>query len=324
MKPEPLNNPCRGLALSAVGLTTLLAVSCALPRKEAWNQINQRGLIPVLIDGGQTALVSNPAVKPSQESVVRVQAVTTPAIVKTLYADAVPGRPGYVLSPHTAPRKVVDVRGFRAGEEVRCPFTSQPFLVPDFSAVADAARPAPQRPVRPVAEVVSSTGSTPEMLERSLTRLDPEPEMKAAPPAPVEPVTPPAAPVKTPATLETAVNPAVPSAGNSGVPPAAGNSGLLYGSRVPGRPGFVYSPHAAKTQLVDVAGTAPGVVVKCPYTNKLFRVPEVNSEEINPGTSPVAPAAEPANKPDAPGSTEPAPSAPPAPGTLPLSPGNPR
>ena len=94
MKPEPSNNPRRGLALGAIGLTTLFAASCALPQKEAWNQINQRGLIPVLIDGEQTALASNSAVKPSQESVVRVQAVTTPAIVKTHFADAVPGRPG--------------------------------------------------------------------------------------------------------------------------------------------------------------------------------------------------------------------------------------
>ncbi len=224
-----------------------------------------------------------------------------------------PGRSGYVFSPHTVPHKVVDVRGFRAGEEVRCPFTAQPFLVPDFTVAAAASRPAPKPPVRPVAEVVSSTGSTPEMIERSLTRPEPGPDMKAATPVPVEPVNAPAAP-------DTAVHPTVPSAGNSGLFPVPGDSGLPYGSRVPGRPGFVYSPHAAKTQMVDVAGTAPGVVVECSYTNKLFRVPEVNSEEIKPGTFPGEPDVESPGTQVTPGNTEPAPqqpgpSVPPAPAT---------
>lgn len=61
------------------------------------------------------------------------------------------------------------------------------------------------------------------------------------------------------------------------------------GTWVLGRPGFVYSPFAAKSQLVDVNGTAPGVIVKCPYTNKLFRVPEpstmINETLPNPGTA---------------------------------------
>ena len=309
MKPEQSKNMRRSLALSAIGLTTVLAASCALPKTDAWNQINQRGLIPVLIDGEQTAVASNTSVKPSQQDAVRVQAVATPMVLRTSYADAVPGRAGYVFTPHTMPRKVVDVRGFHAGDEVRCPFTSQPFLVPDFKAVVEASRPIPQRPIRPVVEVVSNSHTMPDLIDRSLATLEPVPEMKAVDPAPVEPVKTTPAPEIAPA------------------PAPAGRAGLPYGSRVPGRPGFVYSPHAAKTQLVDVAGTAPGVVVKCPYTNKLFRVPEVNAEEIKPETFPPAPAPETANAPASPDKTEsapapqePAPSPPPAP---PPGPGNP-
>lgn len=55
---------------------------------------------------------------------------------------------------------------------------------------------------------------------------------------------------------------------------------IPYGKIVIGRPGFVNSPFAAKSQLVDVKGTAPGVVVKCPYSNKLFRVPEAINEVL--------------------------------------------
>lgn len=282
----------RALTLSSIGLITLLSANCSLPSKEAWAQIRQRGLIPVLIDANSSAVVQNPAVKPSEQDAVRVQPVLTPTVVKTSYASAVPGRPGYVFTPHTAPQKVVDVRGFHSGDEVRCPFTNQPFLVPDFKAVAAASKPAPKTPARRqrVTEVVSNTPTTPALLDTSLARLEPKPE-----PAP-EASTPPPAP-------QPPVNPPTTAA-------ASEKPGIPYGSRVPGRPGFVYSPFAAKTQLVDVAGTAPGVVVKCPYSNKMFRVPEPVSEQIKPqsvAASPPAPAA-----PAAPEKPAPAPEAPPS------------
>ncbi len=65
------------------------------------------------------------------------------------------------------------------------------------------------------------------------------------------------------------------------VPAEAERLKLPYGTRVAGRPGFVYSPYAQKNQLVDVSGTAPGVAVECPYTKgKKFIVPEFSDEEI--------------------------------------------
>ncbi len=295
MKLEPSNTMRRKIALTTIGLTAILASSCALPPREAWNQIKERGLLPVLIDGGRPAVASNTTVKPSEQDAVRVHAVTTPVVVKTSYADAVPGRPGYVFSPHTAPRQVVDVRGFSGGEEVRCPFTSQPFLVPDFKAVAEASKPAPRQPSRRVTEVVSNTDTTPDLINHHEIALEPAPEMKAVTPEPVEPVR------STPSIAPPAPSPAPTPAP---APTTAVKQGLLYGARVPGRPGFVYSPYAAKTQLVDVAGTAPGVVVKCPYTNKLFRVPEVNTEEIKPESFSPAPPSDTANTP---GNTLPAP-----------------
>ncbi len=99
----------------------------------------------------------------------------------------------------------------------------------------------------------------------------------------------------------------------SPAPVASNPAGEIpYGSRVAGRPGFVYSPFAEKNQLVDVAGIAPGVEVKCPYTNKLFRVPEPLPEEMAPAPANVIPAPpEPAANPDPAPQPGPAP-APPA------------
>ncbi len=48
---------------------------------------------------------------------------------------------------------------------------------------------------------------------------------------------------------------------------------IPVGSKVPGRPGFVYSPHTSDKSLVDVVGIPSGTKVKCPYSNKVFRVP---------------------------------------------------
>lgn len=292
----------RILALSTIGLVGLLAAGCALPTKEEWAQIRQHGFIPVMMDSRGTAVAST-AARPSAETAVRVQAVSTPVVVRTPYAEPVPGRPGFVFSPYATPRRVVDVRGFGSGEEARCPFTTQPFLIPDFKAVATATKPV-SIPLRDsVAEVVSNSPDT-ALLDERLSRLEAPPEPSAASPVPVDA----ASPAPASQTGEKAEKVAIPP-----------------GIRVPGRPGFVYSPHADRTQLVDVAGTAPGVVVKCPYTHKLFRVPEEISEEVKPVDSPATPADDPnGSPPAAPEKKAPAPVEPAAPVSPDPAPGSPR
>ncbi len=48
---------------------------------------------------------------------------------------------------------------------------------------------------------------------------------------------------------------------------------MAYGTPVPGKPGFVTSPHSPYAGYVDVRGFPPGTEVKCPYSGKIFLVP---------------------------------------------------
>jgi hypothetical protein len=48
---------------------------------------------------------------------------------------------------------------------------------------------------------------------------------------------------------------------------------LLYGTPVPGKPGFVTSPFAPDAGYVQVLGFPPGTPVEDPYTGKVFLTP---------------------------------------------------
>lgn len=261
---------------------SLVTTSCKLPTRESWSQVQQRGLLPVLFasnpntaaseDGkspaaaaSSTAVASTNGVNPEPappadlDAPVKVQAVKSAEVAKIPFATPVPDRAGFVYSPHTDRRKLIDVRAYAAGSEVRCPYTLQPFMVPDFNALAAAAAPAPKpQPQKSVAEVASRNDSrvNADRNAGALKETIPSPSHNA--------------PVREPDLPD-----------------------IPYGSRVAGRPGFVYSPFAEKNQLVDVAGIAPGVEVKCPYSGKLFRVPEPLPEELAPPPSNVIPQAPP-------------------------------
>jgi hypothetical protein len=283
--------------LFVAGLANLVLAGCSLSSREQWAEINRHGLLPVLMEDHENRTVNAPA-----QEAVRVQAVTTPVVVKTPTAAPVPGREGYAFTPYTTPLRVVDIRGFQPGEEVRCPFTGRAFLVPGVQQYAPTV--AVQSPLPRNTEVVSNAPA-PSFPDTPFTNLE-------------VPVLPAPGATEPPAALAAPANVAEkPDSVHASAAAEKSKPQIPYGTRVAGRPGFVYSPYAERTQLVDVATTAPGVVVRCPYTDKLFRVPELAGEELPPAAQPAgglpAPPPPPAESPAPAQVPAPDPATPPAP-----------
>ena len=83
--------------------------------------------------------------------------------------------------------------------------------------------------------------------------------------------TPPPMATPTPEPTPDAVVSAVPTP--QPTPVAAPTRELPYGTPVPGKQGFVTSPHAPYAGYVDVRGFPPNTEVKDPYSGKIFLVP---------------------------------------------------
>ena len=242
--------PHSSVRLVASSLAAFMMASCAIPPRQAWQEIQTHGLITYYMGKESRPLGATNGSRMLTQSTTPVQtpspivgpdrpATPPPAMLNAStmpVAQAVPDLPGYVRTPFTNPPRLVDVRGMAAGSKVDCPYTQRPFLVPG-SVTAASSNVAANRPKAPAAP--ERTHTTPVAANSNVAAMT-----KTAP--------------STPPVTQAAPAPA---------------SDLPYGTPIAGRPGFVNSPFAAKHQLVDVTGLPVGMEVKCPYTGKLFRVP---------------------------------------------------
>jgi len=234
-----------------------MLASCAMPPRQAWQEIQTKGLLsyylggesrPLGVSSNKTQVLAQNTPSASTTASTALVGPTPPSTpppsmlnsASMPVAQSVPDLPGYVRTPFTNPPRLVDVRGMSAGSKVVCPYTQRPFLVP--GSVSSSIASAPSRPKAP--EPKERPRTTPVAPDTSVAAMT-KPDTSAS-----APTTPAVTPAPTPAAPE-----------------------LPYGSSISGRPGFVNSPYAAKHQLVDVTGLPVGMEVKCPYTGKLFRVP---------------------------------------------------
>ena len=190
---------------------------------------------------------------------------------KVLSAHLVPSQAGFVRSPYTNPPRLVIVKDASPGTTMICPYTHKPFVVPAgfISAPHTKTEAYVSNDSPPTRQISSSalnqSGASPKVIvnNKEFGQVFPSPEARSN------------SPIKSEFT-NSPVN----------ITPPAENKTLQdapYGNPIPGRPGFVNSPHAARNQLVDVTGLPAGMEVKCPYSGKLFRVPP---SDMASGTAP--------------------------------------
>ncbi len=164
----------------------------------------------------------------------------------------VEGKPGYVYSPFADKAKIVDLTGLEAGTMVRCPYSGKLFLVPPSEGEADESTASGTS-----AAVARGLGGGPMLAApKPKVQVNPDKGPEFGPePMPEEPVE-----------DKPAASPKMDTK------PATDGAPLPVAKWADAKPGYAISPYG--NFLVDVRGKSAGSIVRCPFTGKLFKLPE--------------------------------------------------
>ncbi|MFN0126514.1 MAG: hypothetical protein ACKV19_07515 [Verrucomicrobiales bacterium] len=245
----------RAVVSAAAGLAM---VSCAVPPREMWARVKDEGVLKALFVPKRSVLPRDTTQQLagadlSVESEGRKPEQSIPVAVEAEHR-------GYVYSPHTPSRKLVNVTDFKPGETALCPYSMEPFVVPGRPTTsAPESWVAVHRPQKSLRETKSFGPPTPAPTDSIRDSV-------------VERSVDPTEPLINPAVQELTPSPAVSTAPDAALVTADPSS--PFGTWVDGKPGHVYSPFAERHQLVDVTSLPPGTEVHCPFSGKIFRVPE--------------------------------------------------
>ena len=154
----------------------------------------------------------------------------------SVIAEAVLGGPGLVLSPH-APGMLVNVQKFSSGDEVICPHTGLPFIVPNIVEPVLVAAVDDMPTGMPLTEI---TEDSEENIARDKTDRTEVAENK----------------------------------GNALKILEEPKPDGLTAIRVRGKENQVFSPYTKRNYIVDVTGLKSGDKARCPYTGRIFVIPE--------------------------------------------------
>ena len=253
--------------LALAGLScAVFQTSCKLPPGEVLRGMQREGLVGYFAKDHVEKDIVVSEISDAPEGSREITETVNPANERSPFVSsggdrhlAIPisGRPGFVYSPHSSQKLLVDVSEFAPGSRVMCPYTNKPFVVPSSSTnnvATSIRRESPNtKPVYPNMDRPKNTVSTPPV-KKSNTSVSSKPKISASTP--------------------------------ESITPKSDDGAIPYAKRIDGRPSYVYSPYASKSQIVDVSGMSPGAKVRCPYTGKLFLVPAA-AKGSTPAPAPV-------------------------------------